>query len=227
MGENSLFKEKKLLNRFTMAEIVSVATVALTNLVTLVLEFYLNFRNESRVVFSIEMLISIIDEVFLGLAMFLSLYGHLKKDFFVCKWALLTWFLAETVHNAYSLISDLIVNNPFMTDTVILVINLAMDFLIIREMTSLYAPGTTRFMFRFSILLLAIEAAHLTYLTYNLLSSVGKIDSDILVLYVVMLVDYLLTLTLPSVLFLFYPLAINANYDIEDQEVRDEAISGK
>ncbi len=227
MGENSLFKEKKLLNRFTMAEIVSVATVALTNLVTLVLEFYLNFRNESRVVFSIEMLISIIDEVFLGLAMFLSLYGHLKKDFFVCKWALLTWFLAETVHNAYTLISDLIVNNPFMTDTVILVINLAMDFLIIREMTSLYAPGTTRFMFRFSILLLAIEAAHLTYLTYNLLSSVGKIDSDILVLYVVMLVDYLLTLTLPSVLFLFYPLAINANYDIEDQEVRDEAISGK
>jgi|GEM_PF-6823722 hypothetical protein len=227
MGENSLFKEKKLLNRFTMAEIVSVATVALTNLVTLVLEFYLNFRNESRVVFSIEMLISIIDEVFLGLAMFLSLYGHLKKNFFVCKWALLTWFLAETVHNAYTLISDLIVNNPFMTDTVILVINLAMDFLIIREMTSLYAPGTTRFMFRFSILLLAIEAAHLTYLTYNLLSSVGKIDSDILVLYVVMLVDYLLTLTLPSVLFLFYPLAINANYDIEDQEVRDEAISGK
>ena len=195
MGENSLFKEKKLLNRFTMAEIVSVATVALTNLVTLVLEFYLNFRNESRVVFSIEMLISIIDEVFLGLAMFLSLYGHLKKNFFVCKWALLTWFLAETVHNAYTL--------------------------------SLYAPGTTRFMFRFSILLLAIEAAHLTYLTYNLLSSVGKIDSDILVLYVVMLVDYLLTLTLPSVLFLFYPLAINANYDIEDQEVRDEAISGK
>lgn len=227
MGENSLFKEKKFLNRFTMAEIVSVATVALTNLVTLVLEFYLNFRNESRVVFSIEMLISIIDEVFLGLAMFLSLYGHLKKNFFVCKWALLTWFLAETVHNAYTLISDLIVNNPFMTDTVILVINLAMDFLIIREMTSLYAPGTTRFMFRFSILLLAIEAAHLTYLTYNLLSSVGKIDSDILVLYVVMLVDYLLTLTLPSVLFLFYPLAINANYDIEDQEVRDEAISGK
>lgn len=227
MGENSLFKEKKLLNRFTMAEIVSVATVALTNLVTLVLEFYLNFRNESRVVFSIEMLISIIDEVFLGLAMFLSLYGHLKKDFFVCKWALLTWFLAETVHNAYTLISDLIVNNPFMTDTVILVINLAMDFLIIREMTSLYAPGTTRFMFRFSILLLAIEAAHLTYLTYNLLSSVGKIDSGVLVLYVVMLVDYLLTLTLPSVLFLFYPLAINANYDIEDQEVRDEAISGK
>jgi hypothetical protein len=159
--------------------------------------------------------------------MFLSLYGHLKKDFFVCKWALLIWFLAETVHNAYTLISDLIVNNPFMTDTVILVINLAMDFLIIREMTSLYAPGTTRFMFRFSILLLAIEAAHLTYLTYNLLSSVGKIDSDVLVLYAVMLVDYLLTLTLPSVLFLFYPLAINANYDIEDQEVRDEAISGK
>lgn len=227
MGEKSLFKEKKLLNRFTVSEIVSVATVALTNLVTLVLEFYLNFRNESRVVFSIEMLISIIDEVFLGLAMFLSLYGHLKKDFFVCKWALLTWFLAETVHNAYTLISDLIVNNPFMTDTVILVINLAMDFLIIREMTSLYAPGTTRFMFRFSILLLAIEAAHLTYLTYNLLNSVGKIDSDVLVLYAVMLVDYLLTLTLPSVLFLFYPLAINANYDIEDQEVRDEAISGK
>lgn len=227
MEDAALIKERKRLNRFTVFEIISIAIVAVTNLVILALSFYLNFRNESQIGFSIEMLISVIDEAFLGLAMFLSIYGHVKKNFFVCKWGMLTWFLAETVHNGYTLVSDLVLGNHFMTDTVILAINLAIDFLTIREMTSLYAPHTTQFMFRFSAVLLFIEVVHLSYLTYNLLSAAGKIDSSVLVLYGIMLGDYLLTLTLPTVLFLFYPKAINANYEIEDQEVRDEAISGK
>lgn len=226
MEKDELTRLRKTINVFSLIEIILIALLAFGNLAVLILNFYTGFRGEGKILFSIDMLISIFVEIAFFLSMSLAVIGRVRSNFFLNKWSLLVLFIGELLSSVYTLISALIVHGEFVNDIFQIIAEVLIIAMIAKEMTSLYAPEVTKFIFRFSLVLLLVELGFIAYLSYAYLHG-REIDNYDIMAYVIVLVTYIIELIFPSALIVFYPRAIKAEYELEDEELRKEALGKK
>ena len=161
------------------------------------------------------------------IALVLSIIGFVKDDMFYSKWGMLLLHITITIIQIIQVGLSIYHHEAIgVLDIISAIVGIVTIVLIAKEMASLYAITVVKFLTIISIVLVFVSGTivglSIAGMIVAYVESMAK-GADALTSMLIIIAGTLL----PSISFLFYPGAIRADYIIQDNIVRKEAISNQ
>lgn len=212
--------------RFRIFEIATFAfeVIAYSAILTGQFSYLTNITSSSLDYYGIAGMV--VGLMLLAAGLVLSILGLVKDDFYLNKWGVLALFLAVLISTSISIIHDFVMKQSFVEDLSIIVVSLFITACIVKEMTSLYDEKVVKILWFISLGVLLIAAFLQGMVTSILVVSI-MVSELSLQSGITSFIYMFCSLVVPCITFVMYPMAIKADYSIQDDRARKEALEGK